>query len=103
MILPNFLISQSYLLRGISLWVLTRVAIAGVLLLAGGDAVELSTAAALEVVVLIVALGWIETFRHRERTLLGNLGVSPLVTSLFFAGPAILGELFTRIGGAFFR
>jgi hypothetical protein len=53
-----------------------------------------------EVVLLIVALGWIETWRHRERALLGNLGISPFVLSAFFAGPALVGEFVFRVGAA---
>lgn len=96
--LPNQLIVRSYLFRGALLWIVTRSAISGILVLAGAEALELNTAATVEVVLLIVALGWIETFRHRERALLGNLAVSPLLLSTFFAGPALLGELALRIG-----
>lgn len=94
---PNPLIVRAYLFRGALLWIVTRAAITGVLVLAGGNALRLSTAALIEVVLLIVALGWIETRRHRERSLLGNLGVSPLALSAFFAGPALLGEIVVRI------
>lgn len=97
---PDSVVIRPYLLRGLFLWIVTRVAITGVILLAGGNAIEFSTAASVEVVILIVALGWVETLRLRERALLGNLGVSPLVLSSFFAGPALLGELALRIAGA---
>lgn len=98
--LPNPLVIRAYLFRGVLLWIVTRVAITSVLLLAGVDAIKLSTAAIVEVVLLIVVLGWIETLRHRERALLGNLGVSPVLLSTFFGAPALLGELVLRIGGA---
>jgi hypothetical protein len=74
--------------------------IAGALLLAGGDALRLSTTALVEVVLLIVALGWIETRRRRESVLLANLGVSPPLLSVFFAGPALVGEFALRVGAA---
>ncbi len=95
---PNPWIIQTYLFRGALLWAVARVAIAGVLVLAGGDAVNLSTPAFVGVVLLIVALGWIETRRLREGVLLANLGVSPLVLSVFYAGPALLGDLVFRFG-----
>lgn len=99
---PNPLIVRAYLFRGALLWIVTRAAITGVFVLAGGNALKLSTVALVELVLLIVALGWIETRRHREISLLGNLGVSPLVLSAFFAGPALLGEIVVLIGAAVF-
>ncbi|MFL5569431.1 MAG: hypothetical protein ACJ772_02505 [Gemmatimonadaceae bacterium] len=79
---------------------MARAAIAGALVLTGADALSLSTTALVEVVLLIVALGWIETRRHRESALLANLGVSPIVLSVFFAGPALLGEFVLRFAAA---
>lgn len=70
------------------------------LLLADADALKLSKPSLVAIVLLILALGWIETRRRRESVLLGNLGVSPLVLSIFFAAPAILGELALRVGAA---
>lgn len=99
---PNPLVVQAYLLRGALLWIVARAAITGALVLAEGDALKLSTTALVEVVLLIVALGWIETRRRREGALLANLGVSPLVLSAFFAGPALLGEFVLRFGAAVF-
>jgi len=97
---PNPLVVQAYLLRGALLWIVARAAIAGALVLAGGDALTLSTTALVEVVLLIVALGWIETRRRRESALLANLGVSPILLSVFFAGPALLGEFVLRFAAA---
>jgi hypothetical protein len=97
---PNPLVVRAYLFRGVLLWIVARATIAGALLLAGGDALKLSTTALVEVVLLIVALGWIETRRRREGVLLANLGVSPLMLSVFFAGPALLGEFVLRFVAA---
>jgi hypothetical protein len=97
---PNPLVVRAYLFRGALLWIVARVAIAGALVLAGSDALKLSTAALVAVVMLIVALGWIETSRRREGALLANLGVSPVLLSVFFAGPALLGEFVLRFGAA---
>lgn len=99
---PNPLIVRAYLFRGALLWIVTRAAITGALVLAGGNALRLSTAAVVEVILLIVALGWIETRRRRESALLGNLGVPPLALSAIFAAPALLGEIVVRIGAAVF-
>jgi hypothetical protein len=97
---PNTLVASAYLRRGLLLWLVTRAAITSVLLIAGADIRKFSTTALVEVVLLIVVLGWFEILRHRERTLLGNLGVSPLVISILFAVPAMLGEAMLRIGAA---
>lgn len=97
---PNPLIARAYLFRGALLWIVARAAITGALVLADGDALKLSTTALGEVVLLIVALGWIETRRRRESVLLANLGVSPILLSVFFAGPALLGESVLRFAAA---
>lgn len=93
---------RAYLFRGALLWIVARMTLTGALVLAGSDALKLSTAALVEVILLIVALGWLETRRRRERVLLANLGVSPLLLSLFFAGPALFGEFVLRFGLALF-
>ena len=95
---PNTLVASAYLRRGLWLWLVIRATITSVLLIAGADVRKLSTTASVEVVLLIVVVGWLETFRHRERALLGNLCVSPLLLSTFFAVPALLGEAILRIG-----
>jgi hypothetical protein len=82
------------------LWIVTRATVTGALVLAGGDAIELSMTALVAIVLLIVALGWIETRRRREGALLANLGVSPFMLSVLFAGPALLGEFVIRLGAA---
>ena len=97
---PNRLVVRAFLFRGVLLWIVARAAIAVALVLAGGDALKLSTTALVEVALLIVALGWIETRRRREGVLLANLGVSPLLLSVFFAGPALAGEFVLRFGAA---
>jgi len=100
--LANSLVAKAYLRRGLWLWLVARATITTVLLIAGADAWNLSASALTVVVLLIVALGWFETFRHRERALLGNLGVSPLLLSAFFAVPALLGETLLGIGATVF-
>lgn len=78
------------------MWLVVRAAITGLLILAGSEALRLSTIALVEVVLLIVALGSIETRRRGESVFLANLGVSPIVLTCFFAGPALVGEFVLR-------
>lgn len=95
---PNPLVVRAYLFRGALLWIVARAAITGALVLAGSDALRLSPIVLAEIVLLIVALGWIETRRRRENVLLANLGVSPILLTFLFAGPAVLGEFVLRFG-----
>jgi hypothetical protein len=95
---PNSLVLRAYLIRGAWLWIVARGIITGALLLAGSDALHLSPVAFIEVVLLIVALGWIDMRRRRESVFLANLGVSPLVLSALFGVPALLGEMLVRTG-----
>jgi hypothetical protein len=95
---PNTLVANAYLRRGLLLWLLLRAVITSVLFIAGAEIWQLSATALVEVVLLTVLLGWLEILRHRERTLLNNLGVSPLILSSLFAVPAMLGEAMLRIG-----
>jgi len=80
--LVNSFVAKPYLLRGLWLWLVARAPITILLVLVGADGLNLSASAQVEVVVLVVALGWIETLRRRERALLGNLGVSPVLRML---------------------
>jgi hypothetical protein len=82
-----------YLARGGRMWLLSRAAGAAALLLAGEDPLRMSAAAPAVFVLMSVALCFVETFRRRERSLLGNLAVSPLLLGLLFTLPAIAGEL----------
>lgn len=95
---PNRLVVRAYLFRGMLLWIAARAAIAVALMVVRQDPIELSISASVGVVLLIVALGWIETRRRRESALLANLGVSPLLLSACFAGPALSAEFLLRFG-----
>jgi hypothetical protein len=101
--LPNSLIVRTYLLRGAKLWLFTRIAVAGAFAFAaavgGGVApafnnpLQLSPVAVAGVVALSVGLAYLDTRRHRESILLGNLGVSQLHLAAMFIVPAIAGEI----------
>lgn len=100
---PNPLIARAYLARGARLWLLTRVSISGVFLLAGFDPATLSAAPTLAIVFLSIFVCLLETGRRRERALLANLGIHPLMLGALFAGPALIGEIAVRLGGAALR
>jgi hypothetical protein len=97
---PNRLIVRAYLSRGARLWLVARALLSAVFLLAGTNPVQLSAAAVVEVILLSVVLSFVETHRRRERAFLANLGVGPLVLGALFAGPAMIGEVALRLGGA---
>lgn len=95
---PNSLIVRSYLLRGARLWLATRILITGVLLLSGFHPFRLSFLAMGMVVVISALVCLVETYRHKERALLGNLGVGAFALVLMFVAPAILGETSIAVG-----
>lgn len=97
---PNPLVVRAYLARGAKLWVLTRALLIVAFLFANADPFRLSAVEFVGVITLSAALGFLETRRHRERALLGNLGVSPLVLGAMFTGPALAGEIAFCLGVA---
>jgi uncharacterized RDD family membrane protein YckC len=100
---PNRLIVRAYLSRGTRLWLITRAMLSGVFLLAGTNPVQLSAAAGVEIILLSVVVSALETRRRRERAFLANLRVRPLMLGALFAGPAMVGEVALRLGGAAFQ
>lgn len=101
--LPNWLIARSYLSRGARLWALTRVLLSGVFLIVGIDPLQLSGTASASIILLSVALSFVETHRCRESVFLANLGIGPLILSAWFAGPAVVGEVALHLSGAALR
>jgi hypothetical protein len=93
-------VAKPFLLRGLWLWLVIRAPITILFVLTGADGLNLAASAQGEVVILVVALGWIETLRRRERALLGNLSVSPALLSAFFVVPALLAEGLLRTAAA---
>ena len=85
------------------MWLITRVTLSGVFLLAGTNPVQLSAAAGAETILLSVVVSLLETRRRRERAFLANLGIRPLMLGALFVGPAMLGEVALRLGGAAFQ
>ena len=93
-----------FVARGVRLWILARLfVVVGVAFAAmsGGRAAGIEPAAllllappaALLVVPLTAMLGLADVARRGERALLGNLGVSRRRVAVWFAAPAVVGEL----------
>jgi len=87
---------QAYFVRGATCWVAARAVAAIVALFASLPALPVSTAAALEAVIVSVALGVVDTLRRREMALIGNLAIHPVVFIGALAMPAAVGELSLR-------
>ena len=90
---PNRLIVTAYLARAALLWLLARAALGIVLLFGGFDPIRLLPIARMEVVLLSVAIGFLDVRRRHEFVLLGNLGVRRRVLALLFAIPAIVADV----------
>ncbi len=90
--LPNRLVSLAMLRRGVTLWGVTRVAASGVVAYAGRDPLRLDPGAVITVLLLCVALCYVETARNRERDLLANMGIRRRTLALWFLTPAVAGE-----------
>lgn len=100
MIRPNRILAVAYLSRGARLWLLIRIAATVVLVMAGADPLRLSGAVVTALIVLSVTVSFLDTYRHREHALLGNLAVSPLTLCILLTLPALAGELAIRFGVA---
>jgi len=90
---PGQLVARAYLWRGARVWFLARSLATGLFLLAGSDPVQLPVASIGQLVLLTVVLGFLDTHLRHEWALLGNLAVGPRKLALFFALPAVGGEL----------
>ena len=95
---PNGVFVRAYLSRGARFWLATRALITGVFLLAGTDPFQLSTAVVVELILLSVVLAFLDTYRHRERAFIANLGIRPFVVVVLFATPALVGEVALWLG-----
>jgi len=99
---PNPLIVRAFALRGTRLWLGTRALVSLFVALAGSHPLRLSAAAIIYVVLLSIAVCFIDTWWNRERALLGNLAVSPPLLAGLFAAPAVIGEVVLSMVGAAF-
>src|SRR4051812_28909375 len=95
----NRLIVVAYASRGARLWVASRAVLAVVLLYSQVDPVRLTRTAAIEVILLSVAAGFVEIRARHERALLANLAIRPSLLAYLFAAPAFVGEAAMRVMG----
>lgn len=86
-----------FLVRALRIWVLARLLVMMLALLAGasadGGALRLAPGAALALVGFSAALGLVDVARRGERALLGNFGVSRLLLLTWLVAPAAVGEV----------
>jgi hypothetical protein len=86
-------IEVAVLRRALVLWVLIRVAVAGLLLLAkDGHPLSIDPRAALIIVATVGVLSWVDTKRRNEDVLLANLGTSRWTIHVVSVGPALMLE-----------
>src|SRR6185437_8055272 len=94
---PNRVIVRAYLGRGLRLWLAVRAVGTAVLLLGHVNPIRLPVASNIQLVAFSVGVCFLETYRLRERALLGNLGVRPGALAVIFSLPAIVGEAAIRM------
>jgi len=97
--IPNPLVFRTYWMRSGRLWLVTRLALSSVFLLAGENPLRLSLLAIVAIAALASVLGLVDLRRNREQSLLGNLGVSQGFVAVLVSVPAILGEGMLLLAG----
>jgi hypothetical protein len=91
---PARRLTAALLRRGLLFWVLARAMLLVVGLAGAGDgAARLTPLATLVLILLIGALGVLESRRLNEHRFFANLGVSPVAVGLLILLPALLGEI----------
>jgi hypothetical protein len=95
--IPDASILKPYLGRGFRLWLIVRIAIAVVPLLAGdgtaSDVLSWDPVSAIATLFVCALLGLIDTRRRGERALLGNLGIQDRALVAMFLAPGAVGEI----------
>lgn len=100
---PNNEIVRVYVFRGARLWLSLRILVTIVFLLGGTSPIRVPPMVLVAIILLSVFLGFLDTYRYRERVLLGNLGIRPHILGILFLIPAATGEATIRIGAALFQ
>lgn len=100
--IPNRLVVSAYWGRSTRLWFITRVALSVVFLLGGENPLQLSILAIIAIATLASGLGLVDLRRHREQSLLGNLGVSQTFQAMLVCIPSIVGEGLLLVAGRAF-
>lgn len=90
--IPTGLIIRSYCARSLRLWVLLRLALSVVFLLAGDNPFRLATPTALAIAGLSSFLALLDVQRNRELSLLGNLGISSGMLAALLSAPPFISE-----------
>ena len=99
--IANVSIANAMLLRATRLWIVGRVALSGLLILAATDPFRLSVSTTVIFLALCVGMGYLETHINHERDLLANLGVKRRILAMLFLAPAIVGELLVHVAVSF--
>ena len=89
---PDSLVIRHYIFRAAKLWLIARMALSALIVLAGDNPLRLSFAAIIATIILVSFLGLVEVRRNREQSLLGNLGVSSQTVITMLSAPAVFGE-----------
>ena len=97
--LPNRLVVSTYVARHLRLWVLLRIGLSGLFVLAGTDPLRVGPLTLGAVVALGVAVSVVELHVRHERDLLGNLGVNSFALCALLIAPPLAGELVLRALG----
>jgi hypothetical protein len=94
--LPNRLLTSALLRRSTRLWMVVRAALSGLVFLAGTNPLRLPVATTVGVLVICVAVGYVELHINHERDLFANLGIKRRNLALLFLMPALAGEMLVR-------
>jgi hypothetical protein len=89
--------------RGARLWLLLRVLLTVFFFLDGSPSIRVPLAVLIAIILLSVFISFLDTYRYRERVLLGNLGLRPAILGILFFIPAAIGEGALRIGSVLFQ
>ena len=86
-------------MRSAWLWLLGRLALAPLVLAAGGDPLVMNPRASLILIALVGTLSWLDTRGQNEDLLLANLGTSRSVIHTLGFGPPLALECLAAVIG----
>ena len=90
-------IAQTYLRRSAVIWLTMRLIVSSVILLSGGNPLDVSTSVAAALVGTSVGLLFADIGLRHEQILIGNLATSNLSIALIGAIPGIAGEVLLSV------
>jgi hypothetical protein len=106
--LPNARVTNAYLRRGVSLWILVRLFASAVILLGSSDRMLSAMAAELAgiwrtgsvgFVLAVFLLAHVDVRMRKERALIANLGFPVGVIAAVGSAPALAGEILISLIG----